>query len=296
MKKTNKPYRIVHLSDLHLTSSDKKARSEPKLFGKLTGMNKAFRKLVKARPVQETDLVLVTGDVTDRGDIGSWHVFWDAIKTAGLIKRMLVVPGNYDMCCLGWRLPDKDNWKEDLQKTIAGLKKGSQPVRFPWVRFPEERIAVFGLNSNNFGNWTPIDNAMGNLGDNQLTSLESMLKKHRKIPVKIVALHHSPNIPGVITAWRRKEKATYIPEFLELPEKQRRRLRQICREQKVKCIVHGHVHIARDRRVENLRIIGANAATEPAKKLKKGKKYNITTLTVKGNSNRVYRTMQGVVL
>jgi len=102
MKKTNKPpYRIVHLSGLHLTtSSDAKARSELNMFGKLHGMNVAFRKLVHAKPVQESDLVLVTSDVTDRGDIGSWHVFWEAIKGAGLLRRVLVVPGNHDIYCL----------------------------------------------------------------------------------------------------------------------------------------------------------------------------------------------------
>ena len=33
--------RVVHLSDLHLTSEETAARSEPRLWGRLTGMNAA---------------------------------------------------------------------------------------------------------------------------------------------------------------------------------------------------------------------------------------------------------------
>jgi UDP-2,3-diacylglucosamine pyrophosphatase LpxH len=161
------------------------------------------------------------------------------------------------------------------------------------VKVIQGRVAIFGLNSNNYGNWSPIDNAIGNIGDEQLNKLNLLLKKYKKIPVKIVALHHSPNIPGVITAWRRKEEATIFPDTLELPQMQRRRLRQICRDNKVKCIVHGHVHIARGRRVQSLRIIGANAATEPDKNVTK-KRYNITALTIKGRKGRVYRKVHKI--
>lgn len=294
MAKDNVHFRIAHLSDLHLTSSDNKARSQPNIFDPLKGMNMAFRNIIKSKIIKDSDLVLVTGDVTDRGDIKSWKIFWKAIKSAGLSNKIRVIPGNHDMCCLGWRFPDKDNWKKDMQKAIAGLKKGSQPVRFPWARALNDRVAMFGLNSNNYGNWAPIDNAIGNIGDKQLEKLNVLLQKHHEIPVKIVALHHSPNIPKVITAWRRQEKATYVPEVLELPKLQRRRLRQICRDHKVKFIAHGHVHIARDRRVDNLRIIGANATTEPDKKFKKGKKYNITTLTIKGQKHYVYREVHKI--
>ena len=189
-----------------------------------------------------------------------------------------------------------NNWKRDLKKATRGLQEGSQPTRFPWKKVINSQIVVFGLNSNNYGNWTPIDNAVGNLGDNQLDRLDVLLKEHRRTPVKIVALHHSPNIPQLLTAWSRDEKITFFPDFMELPALQRRRLRDICRVRKVKCICHGHVHIARDRRVEGLRIIGANAATEPIKVLKKKKKYSIGCLTIKGTSNRLYRKMVEVIV
>ena len=102
-----KPFRIVHLSDLHLTRTDGARRSEPNLFKALKGMNSAFRKIVISKPIQKADIILVTGDVTDRGNIESWAVFWDGIHSAGLIDRTYVIPGNHDVCCLGIRPPGK---------------------------------------------------------------------------------------------------------------------------------------------------------------------------------------------
>jgi len=60
-------YRIVHLSDLHLTARDTDRRSEPKLFGPLRGMNVAFRTILRSPQINKADVVLITGDITDRG-------------------------------------------------------------------------------------------------------------------------------------------------------------------------------------------------------------------------------------
>ena len=201
-------FRIVHLSDLHLTKRDGASRSEPKLFNKLKGMNTAFRKIVVSKPIQKADLILVTGDVTDRGDIESWNVFWGTINDAGLKDRTHVIPGNHDVCCLGARLPGKRKaYKDaDLQKAVNGLRMGGKPTKFPWVIYPDPRVVIFGLNSNNLGNLNAVTNAMEELDYYQLSSLASKLHVYRDVPVKIVALHHSPNIPGAETARKRGQK------------------------------------------------------------------------------------------
>lgn len=293
------PYRIVHLSDLHLTNSDRATRSEPKLLGQLTGMNVAFRKIVQTEIVQDSDLILVTGDVTDTGDIGTWLVFWDAINSAGLSKKVLVVPGNHDVCSLGLglRWPNAEAAKKDMQKAVNGLKKGNQPIRFPWVRNPDPRVAIFGFNSNNIGNFSVITNARGYLDDAQLRLLDKKLEANKKYPVKIVALHHSPNIPENKTAKRRgTQTVSGIDRFaLEIPADQRRKFRSLCKKHKA-IIIHGHVHAARDRRVNGVRIIGSNATTQPVKTSKKAKRYEVTTLTIKGQSNRLYSKVQDVAI
>ena len=214
----NRRYTIVHLSDLHLTARDDAFRSEPKLFGKLRGMNAACRKVLQAPPVRDADLILVTGDVTDRGEIEAWKVFWGAVEAAGLTKTVLVVPGNHDVGCLGFRLP----WRckayatQGLRSAIEGLRLGSQPTKFPWAVRPDPRLVIFGLNSNNLGEFRITGAAGGELKYFDLERLAGLLNKHRDVPVKIVALHHSPNIPATETARRRGQKPLSKLERLAL--------------------------------------------------------------------------------
>ena len=160
MSKSEK-YKIVHLSDLHLSSDDNASRTEPKIFGPLKRMNEAFRKIVRSTEVQEANLVIVTGDITDRGEHAAWKVFWDAIGSANLIKRTVAIPGNHDVCCLGLRFPEKHHAAADLQKAVAGLSIGQEHRRFPWADLREPWLVLFGLNSNNLGNLSAATNAMG---------------------------------------------------------------------------------------------------------------------------------------
>lgn len=286
-----KTFRIAHLSDLHLTRTDGARRSEPNLFKALKGMNDAFRKIVLSKAIQKVDLILVTGDVTDRGDIESWAVFWDGIHSAGLIDRTYVIPGNHDVCCLGIRLPGscKAYRETDLQKAINGLKMGNQPTKFPWTLNPDPRVVIFGLNSNNLGNLNAATNAMGELDYYQLASFASKLHVYRDIPVKIVALHHSPNIPGAETARKRGQKPYSKLERIghQIPEGQRHSLQLLCITHRVRLLVHGHLHLAEDRRLGGIRLIGAPATTEPISKRKGKNDFQFCTYSVIGNGVRV---------
>ncbi len=262
-----RPFRLVQLSDLHLTAHDGDARSEPELFGTLTGMNRVFRRLLRAPEVRGADAVLVTGDVTDRGDVASWRRFWHELAAAGLDGRCLVIPGNHDVCWLGVRLgSERERRAQDLARLRAGLELGHQPHGHPWARvLGGGRVAVFGLDSCNAGNSTVLTNAVGTLGQRQLEKLARLLRRHRDVPVKVVALHHSPNIPRAAT-----ELARGLPETgrikrwgHELPPAERRALRLLCLTHGVQALVHGHLHRAEDRRVAGVRIVGAPASTQP---------------------------------
>ena len=260
------PFRIAHLSDLHLTASDDAMRSEPKLFGKLIGMNRAFRKLAASDELQKADLVIVTGDVTDRGELDAWKFFWEALEEAKLLEKTWVIPGNHDVCCLGIRMPDRRNADRDIQKLVRGLalKKG-HPTRFPWAHSPDGRVAVFALNSNNLGNVSGMTNAVGWLGHWQLARLARMLARFQEIPVKIIALHHSPNIPGDDVAVERglMPMGPLATRGHQIDRGQRAALRLVGIAQHVRLIVHGHLHRREDRRVDGIRIIGVPASTEP---------------------------------
>ena len=295
-----KSFKITHLSDLHLTRTDGVSRSEPKLFNKLKGMNKAFRKIIVSKPIQNSDLILVTGDVTDKGDIESWKVFWDGINNAGLKDRTHVIPGNHDVCCLGARLPGKRKaYKEaDLQKAIKGLRLGNKPIKFPWVIKPDPRVIIFGLNSNNLGNLNAATNAMGELDYYQLSSLANKLHVYRDVPVKIVALHHSPNIPGAETARKRGQKPYSRLERLghQIPEGQRQALQLLCITHRVRLIVHGHLHMIEDRRLGGIRIIGAMASTQPTTKRKLNNNYQFYTYLVLGDGGRVRTDLRSITV
>lgn len=287
----HKPFRIVHLSDLHLTKTDGARRSEPNLFKALKGMNEVFRKIVVSKPIQQSDLLIVTGDVTDRGDIESWTVFWDAINSAGLTDRTYVVPGNHDVCCLGLRLPGsrKAYRESDLKKAINGLKMGKQRTKFPWTLNPDPRVVIFGLNSNNLGNLNAVTNAMGEIDYHQLASFASKLHVYRDTPVKIVALHHSPNIPGAETARKRGQKPYSKLERHghQIGEGQRHALQLLCITHRIRLLIHGHLHLAEDRRLGGIRIIGAPATTQPISRRKRDNNYQFFMYSVLGDGRRV---------
>lgn len=286
------PFKIAHISDLHLTRGDTDQRSEPKLFGQLDGMNDRFRRLARSRPLQSADLVLVTGDVTDRGDLATWRFFWQVLDEAGLLTRTRVIPGNHDVCCLGVRMPGKRRGyaPEDLKKAMRGLRLAEHhPRNLPWVCRPDPRLAVFGLSSNNLGNWNAAENAMGAIGYFQLAKF-ARLARDSSEPVKIVALHHSPNIPAeCVEVKRGLRRTTWLArQGHQIAAEQRQALRLLCISAGVRLVVHGHLHRAEDRRLDGLRVIGVPATTEPRRIAPHAGRCELATYTIRGPANRVY--------
>ena len=263
-------------------------------------MNEAFRKIVNHKVVKNSDFIIVTGDVTDRGHIDSWKIFWGAVRDAGLDSKIFVLPGNHDVCCLGARFPLKRKAyrKEDLQKAIDGLRIGGQPTKFPAVSIPDRRVMVFGLNSNNLGNLNIASNAMGKIDYYQLIALASKLHRYRDIPIKIISLHHSPNIPGNETARKRGQHRYSKLERLghQISMDQRRALILLSVAHRVRLLVHGHLHMAEDRRLSGIRIIGAPSSTEPISKKTNTNQYGLFTYSVQGDSGRVRCNLQTIVV
>lgn len=261
-------FRVVQLSDLHLTADDRDSRSEAALFGRQTGMNAAFRRLLADPAVREADLILTTGDVTDRGDLAAWRLFWNGLTAAGLGGRCRVIPGNHDVCCLGIRPVARRGRRvaDDLARLEAGLALGGGVPARPWAEvLAGGRLVLFGLDSSHPGNVSALTNAVGELGMPQLERLARLLRQHHDVPVKLVALHHSPNIPRAATQRRRGLAVLGGPGRWgqEVPAADRRALRLLCVSHGVRAIVHGHLHRFEDRRVNGVRIVGAPATTEP---------------------------------
>jgi 3',5'-cyclic AMP phosphodiesterase CpdA len=254
---------LAHVSDLHLTAEDGAARSEVRLLGGLRGMNRNFGRLLADPPLRRADLVVVTGDVTDRGDLAAWERFWEMAETAGLAGRLAVLPGNHDVCCLGLRRtrPRVEDWA----RMRAGLARGGHESAFPWIRRLGPDAALFAVDSTNAGNASALDNARGRLGREQLVALGRALALYADVPHKFLLLHHSPNIPEAATSRRRGEAPTPWWErgAMQLDPFDRRALRLLAAVFRVKAILHGHTHDSLDRTVGGVRIVGAPAATEP---------------------------------
>jgi len=85
--------RIAHLSDLHVNEGATVRmveRAHP-------GGNRQLDRVLDAPPLGDADVILVTGDVTDRGTAASWRTFLDAVDERELAARMILVPGNHDI-------------------------------------------------------------------------------------------------------------------------------------------------------------------------------------------------------
>ena len=229
-------------------------------------MNANLGRLLQHQPVREANLVLITGDVSDRGELAAWNVLWSSLRAARLdLRRVLVIPGNHDAACLGLRRTRPT--AEDLAIVRAGLEKGKQRRKLPYARlFADGNIAVFAVDSVNAGNLNLVDNAVGRIGFDQLAGLGRLLAEYDEVPCKLIALHHSPNIPSSATAKRRGEKSMpfWQRAALQLDRADRRGLRLLARVFAVKAILHGHTHDNLDRRVNNVRIIGTRDATVPS--------------------------------
>jgi 3',5'-cyclic-AMP phosphodiesterase len=265
-----KGYLITQFSDLHLTRKNTDSRSEPKLFGRLKGMNIAFERLASSQEAQQSDFVLFTGDTTDTGHPDEWRFFWKILDKCKLNEKSVIIPGNHDMCCLGARLPksNKKRVSEDLKKFHDGLKLGNYPVpKYPCGIPLNDRIVLFAADTCNKGNTTGITNAMGKLGYQQLERFARELYKFKDVKVKIVILHHSPNIPRNKIAQKRgiDEMTDFERWGMEMPEEDRRSFRLLCVAHRVRLVLHGHLHRSENRYVNSVRYIGAPASTQPRK-------------------------------
>jgi len=291
-----KQFLIAHLSDLHLNAGNNLRQNKRSFFHYLSRSNEAFKNIIKSQPIKNANLIIITGDVTDRGDIESWEFFWKEIQAAGLIEKIIIVPGNHDACCMGARSPFKKNLyrQHDMEKLSNGLKIGNHCSKFPWVRQYDKRVVIFGLNSTNLGNFSFLSNAIGRITQNQLLSLAEQLYNHKNVPVKIVVLHHSLSERTNVKKKGRKLMNRLMLMGRRLPNRQQRVLMLLCLSHGVQIIAHGHVHRAEDRVVDGIRIIGAPPTTRPLSQIGTGNTYHFYTYTIRGQNSAVHAKLEKI--
>jgi hypothetical protein len=85
--------KVAHLSDLHVNEGPRVRMCERHT----PGGNAHLARVLDSPALADIDLLLVTGDVTDRGTAASWRSFVSLIEERGLEDKLILVPGNHDL-------------------------------------------------------------------------------------------------------------------------------------------------------------------------------------------------------
>ena len=91
---------ISHWSDLHLTASDEQPLVEDRLLGRRVPAvtNRFFSHLLETEEWNDSEAIIVTGDITDTGVGEEWNIFRNAIDAnASIGNKIVLVPGNHDI-------------------------------------------------------------------------------------------------------------------------------------------------------------------------------------------------------
>ena len=124
--------KVIHLSDLHFTNSDHTWDVGYSFF-RDTPDNEGRKQLVKYlidnREKFDTDIVVITGDLTDSGDVADYSLamneFIGKLMSAYPPYQVYTVPGNHDYCFEGlllfedlFRVVFALQYSEDVRKTL----------------------------------------------------------------------------------------------------------------------------------------------------------------------------------
>ena len=148
---------VVHLSDLHFGAGRRLEQRCALLVGRLLA--------------SAVDHVVVTGDITERGELGELERFLAVFEPLARTRRLTVVPGNHD------RLGDD----------IAELTMGGRRVAIE--RKPGLHLVLVDSTRPNPG-WAFV--AHGELTRADLDAIDSAVDEAEPDALVVVLLHHHP--------------------------------------------------------------------------------------------------------
>ncbi len=168
------------------------------------------------------DHIAVTGDLVNVGLASEHEAANRWLGTLGPPERVTAVPGNHDIYVHMAVARGIGHW----QAFMAGDGQGSPKEPFPFVR-RLGHVALVGLNS---ALPTPIFNAYGRLGRDQLDRLGPILTRlGAEGLVRIVLIHHPP-LPGLAHHRSALQDAAALADVL--------------RRSGAELVLHGHNHRA----------------------------------------------------
>jgi 3',5'-cyclic AMP phosphodiesterase CpdA len=233
-----KSFKLAHLSDLHLFSSQDLNLTELlnkrmlgyfswRLHRHAVHRDDVLAALVRNLHALNPDHIVITGDLTHLGTPSQFRMAQQFLNRMGLPAKVTVIPGNHDAYV-------KTAWKETFalwadymisdEKTSLPQMRTNLPVEFPSLRV-RGRVAVIGVTTARPS--APFL-AVGSIGPTQLRRLEKMLNElGRRQLFRVVLIHHPP-VSGVVK-WRKR--LTDAAAF-----------RTVVNRCGAELILHGHVH------------------------------------------------------
>jgi len=268
---------LGHLSDLHATPVviDSPIQLLNKRFFGWLSWRLRRRKVHRAAVVEALiadlkevapDHLVVTGDLTNISLDREFAAARGWLERLGSPRDVSIVPGNHDAyvgvpASSSWNL-----WSEYWVSDAADSGLGAPVDTDPREQFPTLRVrgplAIVGLCS---ALPTPIADASGTLGDDQLDRLERMLSDLNDSDLcRIVSIHH-PVSPGATHERRELRDAVA--------------LRSVLRRAGAELVIHGHNHRTLlteiDGRNDAIPVVGVRSASDIGRESHKRAQYHI---------------------
>ena len=203
-----RPISFVHLTDLHIGNPEKEDRW---LLSDTTSKLRSLLRQIKALNPQPS-FVVVTGDLTNTGEDGSYHQLSRILTEENVAIPMLFALGNHDS-------------REGLYRIMLGRTDDlSAPYSHAQV--------IAGVHVIVLDSTTP--GSIGGLFEpEQFGWLANELDRHADLP-KLIAMHHPPAFE--------EDDRDPANEWMTLPLPDSARLRETLRGHNIVGILCGHIH------------------------------------------------------
>ncbi len=259
--------RIVHLSDIHISTLYKK--------GNIT----KTKNIIKFALEKSFDHLVITGDISDNSEKRDYLIFRKILKSFDLLdsNKVSIVIGNHDIFGGVKTALDVVNFpskclKTDYEKKVNEFaiyfKELFQNCYFPIKDkiFPYSKIVndtqFIGLNTIDY--YSRIKNPFASNGKvykDQIEGIEKIFQNEEFNPAhKIILAHHhfyknSEEATSSNSVWNKIESYT-----LELRGK--KKLLKLFKDNDVELILHGHSHDVREYERKGIKLINAGGSVD----------------------------------
>lgn len=261
--------RIVHISDLHLSSMPHKKNNYTKT-----------KKIIEQAMENGAQHFVFTGDISDNADEKDFKLLRNLLSKHGLLcsEKASIVIGNHDIFggpqtvhevvgfpskCLKVNYNQKvsmfvNHFKELFDNTI----RLHEEFFFPYIKI-FKNVLLIGLNSIDY--YSRLKNLFasnGHVSKQQRKFLKySLAKEEFEGKTKIVLVHHHfypKNIAShssEFTFWNRIENFT-------LKLRGKKKLLKTFNESDIKLVLHGHSHEIKEYKRDNIHFVNAGATID----------------------------------